>query len=90
VNLEHHIAEEEETHPYHCEKSANGTKNSLGWCDARELFREIQGLDSHIQRGDNIVLAFLPLSMSVHGLKINVTRKKVAAGKPRGRSGTLQ
>ena len=48
VNLEHLIAEEEKTYLYHGEKHANGAKNSLGWCDAREFLREIKPIDGHI------------------------------------------
>jgi hypothetical protein len=35
-----------------------GAKDSLGWCDAREIFHEIQALDDSIQRGKDIVTIF--------------------------------
>jgi len=41
---------EEEAYLDHCEEDTSGTKNSLGWCDTRDLLREIQAVDGHIQR----------------------------------------
>ena len=41
--------EQEETYPDHYEEDTSGTENSLGWRDTRELLREIQALDGHIQ-----------------------------------------
>ena len=46
----HLIAEEGETHLDHREEDTCGTKNRPGWCDVRELLREIQTLDGDIQR----------------------------------------
>jgi len=43
------MAKEEKTHLDHGEKDANGAKSGLGWCDAREFLREIEGVDGHVQ-----------------------------------------
>ena len=34
MNLENMIAEDERAYLEHCEKNADGTKGSCGWCDA--------------------------------------------------------
>ena len=41
----------EVTHPDHCQEDDDGAKYSLSWCDTRDLLRETQGFDGHIQRG---------------------------------------
>ena len=48
------------------EEDADRAKNHLGWCDARRFFRDIQDVDGCIQRGDDIVVAFLWLGICVH------------------------
>jgi len=48
VNLERLIAEEK-MYLDHGEKDADGAKSGLGWCDARDLLREIQDVDGHVQ-----------------------------------------
>jgi len=65
VNSGDPAAEDEETYPYHHEEDTDGTENSLSWGDTCDLLREIQALDSHIQRRDGSVP---PLRPSGHGL----------------------
>jgi len=84
VNPENLIAGEGETYPDHCEKSANGAKSSFGWCDARDLLREIQDLDGHIQRGEDVVLTFLLLRIVIHRFEVDVVRGHAAVGRRRG------
>ena len=38
----------EKTYRDHCQKNADGAKYGLGWCRARDLLREIRGLDGDI------------------------------------------
>jgi len=68
MNLEYLIAEED-TYPDHGEKSTNGAKRSPGRRDVRDLLREIQGLDGHIQRGDDTVLTSPSSRVVSHGSK---------------------
>ena len=49
VNLEHIVGEEGETYSDHRQKNTNGAKNGFGGCDARDLLREIHGLDGYVQ-----------------------------------------
>ena len=53
----------------HCEKDANGAEDSLGWCDAGEFLREIQGIYGHIQRGGDTLLPLRSLGIFCHGWK---------------------
>ena len=53
-------------YPDHNEKCADRTNNCLGRCDAQYLLGEIQGLNGHIQRGDNIIPAFVWLDIRAH------------------------
>ena len=53
-------------YPDHYEKGADRTKNCLGWCVAHHVLRDVQDLDSHIQRGDDIIPAFRWLGIWVH------------------------
>ena len=67
-----------ETHLDHDEKDADRTKNSLGWCDARYLLRDVQDIDSHIQRGDDLIPAFRWFGFGtncVHGTKLAQPRE---------------
>ena len=67
MNLECLIAEvEKETHLDHREKDADGAKNGLGWCDTRDLLREIQGIDGHVQCGEDTVLRLWSLGSGFH------------------------
>ena len=55
------------TYPDRLQKDADGTKDGLGWCRARELLREIRDLDDRIQQGEGIVLTFLLPELWIHG-----------------------
>ena len=59
-------ATEEETHLEHCEENADGAKNSFGWCNTRDLLREIHGLDGHIQRGETTTPPLRSLGLGIH------------------------
>ena len=48
MNSKHLIAEEEEAYLDHSEKDADGCKDGLGWCDARDLLREIHDIDGRV------------------------------------------
>jgi len=61
-----------ETHSDHREDDTDDTENSLGWHDAREFLRKVQGLNGDIQRGEDVVLTFLSLSLAIHGFEISV------------------
>ena len=52
------ITEWEGTHPNHYQEGTDGTKYSLGWCDASHFLREVEGFDSHVQRGYDTVPTF--------------------------------
>ena len=64
------------TYSYHSENDADRTTNGLGWCDAQNFLREVQGLDGGIERGDGIFFTFLSLRVFIHSRN------------PRGRYGT--
>ena len=49
MSLERLFTEKNETCSDHSEENADRTENSLGRYDARELFREVQAIDSHIE-----------------------------------------
>jgi len=66
VNLERVVAEEEETDLEHCKKNADGTKGSVGWCDARDLLREIHGFDGRVQQGDGTFPVLRLLRLGFH------------------------
>ena len=55
MNLEQTVGEEQEACPDQSEKSADGTKNSLGWCDTRSLFCDIHVLVGRVQHRDGIL-----------------------------------
>ena len=61
------MAEEKETYPNHGEKDGNGTKNSFGWCNTRDLLCETQPIDGYIQRGENTVPPLRSLGFGCHG-----------------------
>ena len=67
VNPGYLIAAEEETYPDRGEKDADGAKNACGWYDGRELLREIQPIDGHIQRGENTALSRWSFGFVCHG-----------------------
>ena len=48
--MEQIVAEEGRTYSDHGKDNTDRAKNSLGRCDARDLLREIHGLDGRIQR----------------------------------------
>jgi len=39
----------EETHPYHCQKGAGGTKDGRGWCNAATSLARFQALDTALK-----------------------------------------
>ena len=41
MNPELIVAELEETYPDHLQESTDGAEYGLGWCDTRDLLREI-------------------------------------------------
>lgn len=49
MNLGHYIAEWVGTYLDHRQKNTDGTEDSLRWCNARDLLREIHDIDSHAQ-----------------------------------------
>ena len=67
MNLGYPIAGEERTHPDHGEKDGDGTEGGLRWGDARDLLREIEAIDCHVQCGENPVLALRSLVFVSHG-----------------------
>jgi len=86
ISLQWIIAKDKETHPYHCEYNADSAKDSPGWCDTREILREIQALDNHIQRGEDIVASFRLFGPRVHGLKVRVGAKGRCSGQAMGKA----
>ena len=78
------LANWKKIYSYHCEDCADGAEDSLGWCDAREVFREIQTLDEHVQRGENIFSTFRLLRLCIHGFEVSAGAKErcgLAVGK---------
>ena len=71
------VAQQKETYPDHCEDNADGAEDGLRWCDARETFRDIQALDDHVQRGEDIFSTFRSFGFCVHGSKVGVGTKEV-------------
>ena len=69
MNLEYLVVEEEEMYPDHCEEDTDGPKNGLCWRYARDLLREIDGVDCHVQRGDNAVSPLRSLGLVFHSAK---------------------
>jgi hypothetical protein len=66
-----------EIHSDHNENSTDGTKNGLGWCRARDLLREIHGLDGHIQQRESTVPS--SLGIFIHGRKSRGERENGVA-----------
>ena len=58
-----------ETSSDHREENADGAENRLGWGDARDLLREIHGLDGHVQRGEGAFTPLLSLGPGIHDSK---------------------
>jgi len=73
----------------HCEKDADGAKGPLGWCDARDLFREIQDIDGHIQCGENAASPLWLLGFGCHGRNPRWLRESGAECRLRRRVRTL-
>ena len=61
------ITGKERTHPDHGEKDGDGTKGGLRWGDARDLLREIEGIDCHVQCREDSALALRSLGFVGHG-----------------------
>jgi hypothetical protein len=68
-----------ETHSDHNEDSTDGTKYGLGWCRARDLLREIHGLDGHVQQRESAVPT--SLGIFIHGRKWREERENGVAGR---------
>ena len=77
VNREINNAEEKETDLDHDEKSADRSKYGLGRGDTRYILCDIQGIDGHIQHGDDIIPAFRGSGFCVHGRKSEWPREMV-------------
>ena len=71
MNPEQIISGGQKTHPDRCEKSADGAKDGLGWCDGRGLLPEIEGFDGRVQSWDGALPVLGPLVMGLgfHGRK---------------------
>ena len=70
------LAKQKETRSDHYEDGANGAKDSLCRCDARETFGEYQALDDRVQRGQDVVSTFRLLGLCVHGFEVDVGVKE--------------
>ena len=70
MNLGRLITEEESAYLDHREKDADGSKSGLGWCDARDLLREIQGVDGHVEQGESTVPPLRSLGFDCHGRNV--------------------
>ena len=69
-----------ESHSYHpARDSADGTKNGLGWCDARKRLREVQAFNDYVQRAEVVVSTFRSSGLCLHEFKVNVGAKEKAA-----------
>ena len=55
------VAEGRGAHPDHGEKEGHRTEDRVYWCGACSLFGDVQAIDGHIQRGDDLALALLLL-----------------------------
>ena len=55
------------TYPDHRQDGTDGAKYSIGWRDARDLLREIEGFDGHIQCGDDTVPPLWSFRIRSHG-----------------------
>ena len=74
---------EKGTHSDHCEDNADGTKDSLGRSNAGKLLRKIRGLDSHIQRGENVFSTFRLGGVWIHSQRgTRRYRGQRAVGRP--------
>ena len=56
-------------YPDHRQEGADGAKRGLSWWDARNILRKIQGIDGHIQGGENTVPPLRSLGSRIHGQK---------------------
>ena len=66
MSLEHLIVGEE-THLDHRKQDVDGAKNGRCWCDARDLLREIDGIDGRVQQGDSVLPLLWSLGRGGHG-----------------------
>jgi hypothetical protein len=57
----------QKTDPDHCEENADGAKNGLGWCVARDFLREIEDFDEAVQRRDDALPFLGLLGLGFHG-----------------------
>ena len=64
-----HLMVEEESYPDHCEEDTDGSENCIDGCGVRDLLREIESFDGHIQRGESTVPPLLLLGLGIHGAK---------------------
>ena len=67
MNPEDIVGEEGHTYLDHRQKGADGAKNGLGWRDARDLLREIHGLDGGVQQREDTIVPFRSLGIRIYG-----------------------
>ena len=77
MNLEDLIAGEERTHPNHGEQDGHGTKDGFRWGNARNLLRDIETIDCHVQCRENPILVPLLLGFVGHGRNAKRSRRGV-------------
>lgn len=64
----------EGTYPDHSDsKTAGSLYHGLGWCHTRRLLRKAQGINGHVQRGDDAVPPRRSLGFVCHGRNANET-----------------
>lgn len=68
-------------HSDHCEDDADDAKDGLGWCNVREISRDIQTLDDHIQRGEDVFSMFRVFGFGFHGFKASAEVKGRCSGR---------
>ena len=69
----------EGTHSDGDKQNGGRTEHSLCWHDARGLLREIEGIDSYIQRGECIIPSLWSLGLGGHGRKSRRLREAGSA-----------
>lgn len=81
ISLQWAFTEQKETHSYHREDNTDGTEDSIGWGDAREIFREAQAFYGRIQKREDIATTFRLFGVWVHGFKVRVREKERCGGR---------
>ena len=64
--MERPVVGDEGTYPDHREQDADGSKNSLGWCDTGDFLGKIHGFDGNIQRREGPIPALRSLGFGFH------------------------